>query len=728
MVFAAVFKQCRLVPRSGKDCSELLQVVWARVLKERIREQLAHPFPIFSTREDRICRHQKEVNFHTNCLHSFTVTEYVIGLHAPFSSDTGCYSTDSESRTGSLEVPPRTSPATPRTARKLKTPGSDGDSVSSPHPASRTPKDRSPKIVKSTRSPVSEKKRPSKLSELESQVAQLQEDLKKTKDQLNSSESWKRRAHQEAEEAKKQLLAVSAKLEESQQQLLELSASEEDRVQELRKISQDRDRAWQSELEAVQKQHSMDSAALVSAMNEIQKLKIQLEMVADSEASQTKHAESAHVEIQRLRIELADTLSLVAAETIRSDGVKAMEAYNSITLELDQSNAQVNSLEGLVSKLQEDLVNSSSTSAANPSDDAKLARENGENEDTNQLKQELNLVRFEVGQLRSALDAAEIRYQEEYIQSTLQIRSAYEQAERTRSESRQREAELEAELRKAKVIVEDLKVNLMDKETKLQNISEENKVLNVKIEQNQSNERESELQMELKKSEATLADLKTSLLDKETELQSITEENEMLKLEIKKKETENDKEADKNSRRAERVTEQLDATQAANSELEAELRRLKVQSDQWRKAAEAAAAMLSTGNNGKIVERTGSLDNNYHTIGARIGSPCSEDMDDDSPKKKNGNMLKKIGVLWKKGQKHFGGWLLVESSFADYLLTAGSTLGKWGDPFPTHETSWWRQQVKMASHAGGEGAGERGGLAGKGGEFCEFSGELLEQE
>ncbi|CBI32691.3 unnamed protein product, partial [Vitis vinifera] len=480
-------------------------------------------------------------------------------------------------RTGSLEVPPRTSPATPRTARKLKTPGSDGDSVSSPHPASRTPKDRSPKIVKSTRSPVSEKKRPSKLSELESQVAQLQEDLKKTKDQLNSSESWKRRAHQEAEEAKKQLLAVSAKLEESQQQLLELSASEEDRVQELRKISQDRDRAWQSELEAVQKQHSMDSAALVSAMNEIQKLKIQLEMVADSEASQTKHAESAHVEIQRLRIELADTLSLVeemktqlndrkesearalkvvtqtqmqletakaAAETIRSDGVKAMEAYNSITLELDQSNAQVNSLEGLVSKLQEDLVN--------------------KNEDTNQLKQELNLVRFEVGQLRSALDAAEIRYQEEYIQSTLQIRSAYEQAERTRSESRQREAELEAELRKAKVIVEDLKVNLMDKETKLQNISEENK-----------------------KSEATLADLKTSLLDKETELQSITEENEMLKLEIKKKETENDK---------------------------AELRRLKVQSDQWRKAAEAAAAMLSTGNNGKIVERTGSLDNNYHTI------------------------------------------------------------------------------------------------------------------
>lgn len=509
-----------------------------------------------------------------------------------------------------------------------------------------------------------------------------------------------------------QLVAVSAKYEESQQQLLELSASEEDRVQELRKISQDRDRAWQSELEAIQRQHSMDSAALGSAMNEIQKLKIQLEMVSDSKASQTKYAESAHVEIQRLRVELEDTLSMVeemktqlndckesearalnlvsqtqmelektkaAAETIQSDGIMTIDAHNSVALELEQSKAQVKSLEELVRKLQEDLANSSSASAENPSVDAKVAHKNGENEETNQLKQELNLVRFEVGQLRSALDAAEMRYQEEYIQSTLEIRSAYEQAERTRSESCQREAELEAELKKAKDLVEELKVKLMDKETKLLNISEENKGLYVKIEQNQSNERESELEMELKKSETTLADLKASLLDKETELQNITEENEMLKLEIMKKETENNKvndeavatieaakaaehesltklnylteEADKNSRRAERVTEQLDATQAANSELEAELRKLKVQSDQWRKAAEAAAAMISTGNNGKFVERTGSLDNNYHTIGARMGSPCSEDMDDDSPKKKNGNMLKKIGVLWKKGQK-----------------------------------------------------------------------------
>ncbi|PON69234.1 Interactor of constitutive active ROPs [Parasponia andersonii] len=612
-----------------------------------------------------------------------------------------------KAKASTLEVPQRRSPATPRTARQLKTSGSDADSVSSPSVASKTPKS-SPKVIerRSPRSPVSEKKRPNKVSELESQLAQLQEDLKKARDQLNSSESWKRQAQQEAEEAKKQLLAMSAKLEESQQQLLELSASEDDRIQELRKISQDRDRAWQSELEAVQKQHSMDSTALASAMNEIQKLKVQLERLAESEATQARHAESAHDEVHNLRMELSETLSLVqklknelsdcreseaqalevinktqkqlenantAIESLRKDANKGMESYKSSSLELEQSNARVKSLEGLVSKLQAELINGNCQNWEAPKDDKNLVPGNGENEELNELKVEINSVKSEAVQLRSALDAAEIRYQEEFIRSTLQIRSAYEQVERTKSETCQKEAELSSALKEANAHVEDLKARLMDKETELQSILEENEGLNSKIEKNLSSQGEAELTTELKKSEALLSELKASLLDKETQLQSIAEENEMLKMEIKNKETERTKvndeavasaeaaraaerealmklgyaneEADKNSRRAARVTEQLDAAQAANTEMEAELRRLKVQSDQWRKAAEAAAAMLSTGNNGKLVERTGSLDSTYNPM----DSPYSDDMDDDSPKKKNGNMLKKIGVLWKKG-------------------------------------------------------------------------------
>lgn len=58
-------------------------------------------------------------------------------------------------RNGNVEVPQKVSPPTPRT-RKLKLPGSTG---SSPNGASKTPKDRSPKLVvdrKSPRIPVTE--------------------------------------------------------------------------------------------------------------------------------------------------------------------------------------------------------------------------------------------------------------------------------------------------------------------------------------------------------------------------------------------------------------------------------------------------------------------------------------------------------------------------------------------------------------------------------------------
>lgn len=618
-----------------------------------------------------------------------------------------------KARTSSSEVPQRKSPATPRTARQLKLPGSDSDSVSSAaNPMNKTPKG-SPKVVerKSPRSPALEKKRPSRVSELESQLAQLQEDLKKAKEQLNASDSWKRRAQQEVEEGKKQLSAMSERLEESQQQLLEITTSEDTRVEELRKLSQDRDKAWQSELDAIQKQHTMDSAALGSAMNEIQRLKFQLEKVAESEAAQTKHAESAYDELQNLRIELTETLSLVEKlkndlsyckesesqaledvrktemqletananlEMLRSDGIKATEAYNTLSLELEQSKAQVKSLEELVSKLQNDLLNISNKLVESMGG-VQISQKNGENKEIDQLKGELDLARNELSQLRSALDASETRYQEEYIQSTLQIRSAYEQVERAKSESSQREADLETELKNVKAQIEELRANLMDKETELQSISEENVGLNLKIKTNKSNERDSILAAEVKKLEAEVVELKSSVLDKETELQSLAEQNEMLKMEIEKREMERNKvndeaislaeaaraaerealmkvgflteEADTSSRRAARVTEQLDAAQATNTEMEAELRKLKVQSDQWRKAAEAATAMLSTGNNGKFAERTGSLDSHYSSMTGNTGSPYSEELDDDSPKKKNANMLKKFGVLWKKGQK-----------------------------------------------------------------------------
>ncbi|MFS7957163.1 putative interactor of constitutive active ROPs [Helianthus anomalus] len=650
-----------------------------------------------------------------------------------------------KTRAGTLEVPQRT----PKTARQLKTSGTEADNSSSQSPLNKTPKARSPKVDRrSPRTPTSEKKRPGRVSELETQLANLQEELKKTKDQLNQSELCKKRAHEEAEEVKRQLIEVSEKLQDSQRQLDEISASEESRLQELRKISQDRDRAWESELEAVQKHHSVDSAALAAANNEVQKLKIELEKVADSEAEQAKYAESAHNEMVKIRKELSETLAVIeelktqlkdsqdsearaletvsqtreqlqtvksTEETLRLEKAKAMEAYDSLAVELEKSKAQVDSLEETVSKLQ---VNDGNT---DPNDDDD--------------KEELNRVKTEVEKLRVELEGAEKRYQEEYIQSTLQIRSTYELVEQARTESCEKVSILEVNLEKSKAELEDLKAKLVEKEERVQNILEENKhligklekteltavkvteqastesfeqvsileanlekskaevedlnaklaekeerLLNISEENKHLNEKlektelttvkDTEDATNLKKLETDLEDMKRVMFEKEAELKNITEENERLKMENSQVNNEAvasaeaartaekearmkveylTEEADKSGKKVVRVTEQLDLAQAANAEMETELRRLKVQSDQWRKAAEAAANMLSGGNNGKFMERTGSLDS--HTIGGKLNSPLSEDMEDESPKKKNGNMLKKIGVLLKKGQK-----------------------------------------------------------------------------
>lgn len=548
---------------------------------------------------------------------------------------------------------------------------------------------------------------------MESQVAQLQEDLKKASDRLSSSESQKKIAQQDAEDSKKQLSDVSSKFEESQKQFLELSATEEARIIELQK-SEERDAARQSELEAIQKQHSIDSTALAAAVNEIQQLKAQLEMVAESGDVQTKCAESTDVELQTLKVNLTETLSLVetmkkqlkeskesesqaqaladetlmqlenakrSVEILRADSLKAVESYNSICSELEQSRERVNLLEGILSKFDGDTYLASRNVSQNSQCDNNgvLIIDAGQKEEAKLLEGELHSLKSEVERLRSALGISEAKLHEEQTQSLFQVKIAHELVEQIKSESNLRETKLEEDLRKMKSDIEELKANLMDKETELQGISEENEGLQLKLEKNISGHREFELDNEVRKLKQAVSDFKANLMDKETELQNISEENEMLKLEVNKRETTNAnkgntdqvnevdaakaaerealvklnlalEEADKSNWRATRVTEQLEAAQAANYEAEAELRRLKVQSDQWRKAAEAAAAMLSAGNNGKVMERTGSLDSNYNSITGKINSPYDE-MDDDLLKKKNGNVLKKIGVLWKKPQK-----------------------------------------------------------------------------
>ncbi|KAL1827622.1 hypothetical protein ACET3Z_006034 [Daucus carota] len=596
---------------------------------------------------------------------------------------------------------------TPRVARQLKTTGLESDAASSSNHL-KTPKDKSPKVIerKSPRSPVPEKKHPNKVADLEAHISQLQDDLKKVKDQLTLSDSWKQQAEQDAEESKEKLLALS-------QQLLSQSRSEDPRSIEFEKITNEKDQAFQSELESSEAISSRSSAELASALDEIRQLKLQLEMVTDIEARQTKQSELASAELHSLKENLEETRLLAdnmknqlkdckdseiqaqalvgqtllqletakqTVETLRSDNTKAKEAYHAIALELEQSKARVNFLEEIVTKLTKERDTISGNDSPNSSGEQVVKYETKENEEREKsMKAELESVTLEVEHLRSALETTEVRYHEEQIQNTLQIASAYELVEKITSTSSQREDELEAELKKSKADIQELRANLMDKETELQGICEENENMKTRLETTLSGSKQIQLEKELHSKKVDAESMKSNLKEKEINMQTILEENEMLKLGRKEMEfnlgnvgdeavneldaaraAERDTlmklgyvtgEADKSHRRAAQMTEQLEAAQFANSELEAELRRIKVQSEQWRKAAEAAASILSTGDNGKLVERTGSLDSNYSPTTGKISSRYPEDTEDDYLKKKNGNMLKKIGVLWKKPQK-----------------------------------------------------------------------------
>ncbi|XP_019702438.1 interactor of constitutive active ROPs 2, chloroplastic isoform X2 [Elaeis guineensis] len=587
-----------------------------------------------------------------------------------------------KTRNGSLEGPQRTSPATPRSNRLPKAASSEPDSASPTCPPTKTLTDRSPKVIerRSHRTPVCEK-RPSRVAELECQLVQLQE---------------------EAEEAKRQLLVVSAKLEDSQRQLVELSAAEEARLQELCKISQERDRAWRSELEAFQEQHSVDSAALASSMNETQRLKLQLEMVLKSEAAQARQSEVEISEIQALKKDMEEAISIIGSlevqlrdsekaegdakatvtetkqqleiarttiDNLLSDGSKFMDSFSLVASELEESRAQVNSLEEVVRKLQQGHSRACSQA---------LVHHNGDCHDSQKIR--CNSLELEMEQLRSALEAAEMKYQEEQIQRIVQTQRAHELMEQMKIDSRVRETELESAVNNSKTEIIILKASLYDKEAELRSLSDMNKRLHEELEKRGTNQMESDLALKLKQSIASIRELKADLMDKETTLQSIAAENEQLKSEMRKREMESHKayeaaiaevelaraaekeattrlgfvteEADKSSRRAARVAEQLDAAKVWKSEMEAELRRLRVQADQWRKAAEAAMAVLTASNNERLVERTGSLDFEYHSVDKKLmSSPLSDDLDDESQRKKNNNVLRRISGLWKKGQK-----------------------------------------------------------------------------
>lgn len=222
----------------------------------------------------------------------------------------------SKSRSGSADMPHRTSPGTPRHSKQNRGFGST-DSDTTPVQTGRLSLDKAPSKIPDRRSPRSTlpEKRVTKGPDLQQQLNQAQENLKSAKEQLALVEKAKSRALEELEESKKAFDEANVRLSEAlvaEKRALEKSESEKFRADELEQATiesaQKRDQAWQSELEAVQRHHALDVAALQSANQELQRVKQDLSIAMESKATVAKQAEEA-VKASKANAKKAEELS-----------------------------------------------------------------------------------------------------------------------------------------------------------------------------------------------------------------------------------------------------------------------------------------------------------------------------------------------------------------------------------------------------------------------------------
>ncbi|XP_022718075.1 interactor of constitutive active ROPs 4-like isoform X2 [Durio zibethinus] len=215
--------------------------------------------------------------------------------------------------------------------------------------------------------------------------------------------------------------------------------------------------------------------------------------------------------------------------------------------------------------------------------------------------------------------------------------------------------------------VEVDEVNQVEEETKAIEISTEPPAVS-------ETEKPSFHDLALKNDEINM--LKSKLEEKEKELGVFTQENEELKKQLnevtssisitKAKEEEMTlrlrqvgEELEASKTNAAQLKEKLQSVEGQKEALEAEMKKLRVQTEQWRKAADAAAAILSGGveMNGRISNRCSSMDKHFGGVfepaaagyAGYVGSPGLGDDDDGfGSGKRKGSGIKMFGDLWKK--------------------------------------------------------------------------------
>ncbi|KAG6400732.1 hypothetical protein SASPL_137574 [Salvia splendens] len=257
----------------------------------------------------------------------------------------------------------KASPATPRISRGLARPS--GDSISSLQnrrlsmdrsPGSVTPKSKVERMSPKPSTPTDRKPtrlvRPS--SELQAELSQALDDLKKANEKLVSVEKEKERALDEVKEAQRLCDEANDKFKEALQ--AQRRAEENTEIEKFRALEMEqvgfgenhmKEDEWRKELEDVRSQHAVDVAALLSTTQELQNVKQELAMTSAAKNQALNHADDA-TKIAEIHAEKVEVLS---AEVIRLKS--ALESR--VEMQAVENNKLVSGLELEIHSLRQEL-------------------------------------------------------------------------------------------------------------------------------------------------------------------------------------------------------------------------------------------------------------------------------------------------------------------------------------------------------------------------------------
>lgn len=328
-------------------------------------------------------------------------------------------------KSSSSETPPatkipisKTSPATPRVSKLNRGVAKSETDSPSPLQTTRASVERSPRSVPSKpaldrRSPktstLAEKPAPrvvvSKGSELQAQLTALQDDLKKAEEKLVSVEKEKAKAINELKEAQKLSEETNEKLREAL--VAQKNAEESIEIEKFRSVEMEqagidaahkKEEQWEKELESVKNQHAADLAALLSATQELEKVKQELAMTCDAKDQALTHADDA-TKIAENQVEKVETLS---AEITRLKGM----LNSKFESEADQSNKMVSELNLEIENLKSEAEQSNKLVVELKSEIETLKSKGHENDKlVSELKSEVEYLKSEEDELKSEIDA-----------------------------------------------------------------------------------------------------------------------------------------------------------------------------------------------------------------------------------------------------------------------------------------------------------------------------------